>query len=174
MDSTEAPVAGRRPQSPAGLLAYLRRHPVGFWFIFWGELAERCAFYGVRTLLFVYLTEVLGSRSTRRPRSSATYKAGCYLAPLLGRVSRRPSSSASTGTIVGFSIPYVCGMVLMGVGTEYCRLRRPGAAGPRQRGDQAQHLDPDGPDLRRSAAGRGPDCGATPSTCSTWPSIWAR
>src|SRR5438067_2404901 len=48
----------------AGLLGWLawalRDHPVGFWFIFWGELAERASFYGMRTILALYMTTVLG------------------------------------------------------------------------------------------------------------------
>ena len=32
-------------------IARLKEHPTGFWFIFWGELAERASFYGMRTVL---------------------------------------------------------------------------------------------------------------------------
>ena len=35
-------------------------HPRAFWFIFWGEFAERCSFYGMRAILLLYLTQVLG------------------------------------------------------------------------------------------------------------------
>ena len=37
----------------------LRQHPIGFWYIFWGELAERASFYGTRTLLALYLVDLL-------------------------------------------------------------------------------------------------------------------
>ncbi|HEX3149118.1 MAG TPA: MFS transporter [Gemmataceae bacterium] len=104
--------------SVGGLLTYLRRHPVGFWFIFWGELAERCAFYGVRTLLFVYLTKVLLFEKYQATSVSATYKAGCFLTPLLGGFLA-DRFFGKYWTIVAFSIPYVCGMLLLGVGTEY-------------------------------------------------------
>src|SRR5262245_62209523 len=109
------------PESPArsgGIVGYVRRHPVGFWFIFWGELAERCAFYGIRALLFVYLTTVLGMADAYATSVSATYKAACYLAPLLGGFLA-DRFLGKYWTIVGFSIPYVCGMLLMGVGTMY-------------------------------------------------------
>lgn len=30
-------------------------HPVGFWFFFWGEFAERCCYYGMRGILLLYM-----------------------------------------------------------------------------------------------------------------------
>lgn len=104
--------------SSGGPIAYIRRHPVGFWFIFWGELAERCAFYGIRALLFLYLTTVLGFVNSDALQISSTFKAGCYLSPLLGGFLA-DRFFGKYWTIVGFSVPYVCGMLLMGVGTEY-------------------------------------------------------
>jgi dipeptide/tripeptide permease len=119
MDSTEAPSsAATAAEPPRGILAYLARHPVGFWFIFWGELAERCAFYGIRALLFVYLTTVLRFSDAYATQVSSTFKAGCYLAPLFGGLVA-DRLLGKYWTIVGFSVPYVCGMLLMGVGTEY-------------------------------------------------------
>jgi POT family proton-dependent oligopeptide transporter len=115
-DTTE--VADYAEPKRRGVWAYLQRHPVGFWFIFWGELAERCAFYGIRALLFVYLTAVLGFSDAYATQVSATYKAGCYLAPLLGGFLA-DRFLGKYWVIVGFSIPYVIGMLLMGVGTEY-------------------------------------------------------
>ena len=35
----------------SGVIARLREHPKGFWFVFSGELAERASYYGMRTLL---------------------------------------------------------------------------------------------------------------------------
>src|SRR3954447_22855917 len=32
-------------------------HPVGFWFFFWGEFAERSSYYGMRAILFLYMAE---------------------------------------------------------------------------------------------------------------------
>src|SRR5688572_12502995 len=42
-----------------GFFASLRQHPRGFWFVFWGELAERASFYGMRTVLALYLVDEL-------------------------------------------------------------------------------------------------------------------
>src|SRR5262245_43685270 len=106
------------PPRSGGIVGYVLRHPIGFWFIFWGELAERCAFYGIRTLLFLYLTTVLAFSDAYATQVSSTFKAGCYLSPLLGGFLA-DRFLGKYWTIVGFSIPYVCGMLLMGVGTEY-------------------------------------------------------
>ena len=62
------------------------------------ELAQRLAFYGIRTLLFVYLTAVLGFADAYATQVSYTFKAGCYLSPLLGGLSSPIDSSASTGS----------------------------------------------------------------------------
>ena len=35
-------------------------HPIGFWFFFWGEFAERSSYYGMRAILALYMTERLG------------------------------------------------------------------------------------------------------------------
>ena len=119
MPSAESLDAARAAADPPrGPLGYIRRHPIGFWFIFWGELAERCAFYGIRALLFVYLTTILGFTDAYATQVSATYKAGCYLTPLLGGFLA-DRFLGKYWTIVGFSVPYVCGMLLMGAGTEY-------------------------------------------------------
>ena len=78
MDSADPQQADYAPAEPArGILGYVARHPVGFWFIFWGELAERCAFYGIRALLFVYLTTVLGFHDAYATQVSSTFKAAC-------------------------------------------------------------------------------------------------
>ena len=68
---------GSRPEpSWTNPIAYITRHPVGFWFIFWGELAERCAFYGIRALLFIYLTAVLGFADAYATQVNRMYLAG--------------------------------------------------------------------------------------------------
>jgi len=38
----------------------LRDHPLGFWFIFWGEFSERSCYYGMRAILLLYMVERLG------------------------------------------------------------------------------------------------------------------
>src|SRR5260221_238246 len=42
----------------------LGQHPIGFWFVFSGELAERASYYGMRTLLALYMIDVLGFTET--------------------------------------------------------------------------------------------------------------
>src|SRR5438105_12800590 len=34
-------------------------HPKAFWFIFWGEFAERSSYYGMRAILPLYMAEEL-------------------------------------------------------------------------------------------------------------------
>ena len=37
----------------------LGQHPIGFWFFFWGEFAERCSYYGMRAILLLYMIDAL-------------------------------------------------------------------------------------------------------------------
>jgi POT family proton-dependent oligopeptide transporter len=105
-----------------GLLGYFRSHPTGFWFIFWGELAERCAYYGVRALFVVYMMEVLFKNSipdeTAREGWSQlvafAFKAACYFTPLIGGLIA-DRYLGKYWTIVGFAVPYVFGPVLLGI-----------------------------------------------------------
>lgn len=90
-------------------------HPLGFWFIFFGELAERCSFYGMRGLLATYLITVFGSTKGEASEVVHFYMAGCYLTGLLGGwVADR--FLGKYWTIVAFSVPYVIGQCLIGLG----------------------------------------------------------
>jgi POT family proton-dependent oligopeptide transporter len=91
----------------------LKDHPTGFWFIFWGELAERASFYGMRTVLALYMVEVLGFGQANAAAIMPAFMAACYLTPLLGgfladRVLGRYK------TILYFSGPYVLGHIILG------------------------------------------------------------
>jgi POT family proton-dependent oligopeptide transporter len=93
--------------------ARLRQHPTGFWFVFWGELAERASFYGMRTILALYLTTVLAYREENGAAIMHGFIAACYVTPLLGgfladRVLGRYK------TILYFSGPYVLGHIILG------------------------------------------------------------
>ncbi|HVY47314.1 MAG TPA: oligopeptide:H+ symporter [Minicystis sp.] len=93
--------------------ARLKQHPRGFWFIFWGELAERASFYGMRTVLAFYLTSVLAFSKNDASTIMPAFIAACYIAPLLGgwiadRVLGRYK------TILYFSGPYVLGHIILG------------------------------------------------------------
>src|SRR2546428_508719 len=61
-----------------------QNHPPAIWFFFWGELAERSSFYGMRAILFLYLTTALGFSDTQAAPIYAAFMMGCYLLPLLG------------------------------------------------------------------------------------------
>jgi POT family proton-dependent oligopeptide transporter len=94
-------------------IARLKQHPAGFWFIFWGELAERASFYGMRTILALYMLEVLGFQEANAAAIMPAFMAACYLTPLLGgfladRVLGRYK------TILYFSGPYVLGHIILG------------------------------------------------------------
>ncbi|HEX4073395.1 MAG TPA: hypothetical protein VHX68_19595, partial [Planctomycetaceae bacterium] len=94
------------------------RHPLGFWFFFWGEFAERCSFYGMKTILPVYLTGVLLFADTRGGAIMNWFKMGCYLLPLLGGYLA-DRFFWKYWTIVGFSIPYVLGHFILGIPNEW-------------------------------------------------------
>jgi POT family proton-dependent oligopeptide transporter len=94
-------------------IARLRQHPIGFWFIFWGELAERASFYGMRTILALYMVEVLRFEEANAAAIMPAFMAACYVTPLLGgfladRVLGRYK------TILYFSGPYVLGHIILG------------------------------------------------------------
>ena len=94
-------------------IARLKEHPKGFWFIFWGELAERASFYGMRTVLALYMTEVLLFKQEDGAAIMHAFIAASYLTPLLGgfladRVLGRYK------TILYFSGPYVLGHIILG------------------------------------------------------------
>ena len=53
-------VNGPRLTASPGFFTLLTQHPIGFWFIFWGEFAERCSYYGMRAILATYMADQLG------------------------------------------------------------------------------------------------------------------
>ena len=65
-------------------------HPPAIWFFFWGEFAERSSYYGMRAILFLYMTTALRYSDTEASPIYAAFKMGCYLLPLARRVARRP------------------------------------------------------------------------------------
>ncbi|MHB2019968.1 MAG: peptide MFS transporter [Candidatus Xenobia bacterium] len=92
----------------------MREHPVGFWYVFWGELAERASFYGMRALLVEYLVAVFLYPDNRAAAWGNGFTAGCYIAPLLGGwLADRYFGKYKT--IVWFSLPYIMGHVLLGL-----------------------------------------------------------
>lgn len=93
-------------------------HPVGFWFFFWGEFAERCSYYGMRAILALYMTERLGVDKADTGTYMSFFIAACYFFPLLGGYIA-DNYLGKYWTIVGFSVPYVLAQLLIGIENWY-------------------------------------------------------
>jgi POT family proton-dependent oligopeptide transporter len=94
-------------------LARLRQHPTGFWFVFTGELAERASYYGMRTLLALYMIDVLGFTQAGGATVMKGFLAACYLTPFVGGwVAERYLGRYKT--ILYYSLPYILGHVILG------------------------------------------------------------
>ena len=92
----------------------LTNHPPGFWFIFWGELAERCSYYGMRAILATYMVEILGMSKADGGTYVSLFIAACYFLPLLGGWVA-DNYLGKYNTIVFFSLPYILGHVILGI-----------------------------------------------------------
>ncbi len=104
--------------TPAVELPLKTGHPIGFWFIFTGELAERASFYGMRAVLALYLIDVFGYAQKNASSIVSLYMAACYFAPLLGGLIADRFLN-KYWTIVAFAVPYVLGQFLVGLSNEY-------------------------------------------------------
>ena len=103
-------------QSPVatGPVGWVKSHPIGFWFFFWGELAERSSYYGMRAILALYMANQLGFSVEHSNTTMHCFIAGCYLLPLVGGfVADR--FFGKYWTIVGFSLPYIIGQLLLSI-----------------------------------------------------------
>src|SRR4051795_51399 len=100
-----------KPQSPS-FLGSLFNHPTGFWFIFWGEFAERCSYYGMRAILALYMVDVLGMTKQNSGTYMSIFIGACYFLPLLGGYVA-DNILGKYNTIVAFSIPYILGHVIL-------------------------------------------------------------
>jgi dipeptide/tripeptide permease len=89
-------------------------HPTGFRFFFWGELAERCSYYGMRAILLNYMADELGFTEQTAKLANHSFIAACYFLPLVGGWVA-DKYLGKYWTIVGFSIPYILGHVVLGV-----------------------------------------------------------
>src|SRR5262245_26387250 len=92
-------------------------HPPALWFFFWGEFAERSSYYGMRAILFLYLTQGLAISDTRAAPIYSGFKMACYFLPLLGGLIA-DRWLGRYWTIVGFSVPYVLGHFILGIESE--------------------------------------------------------
>ena len=92
----------------------LSQHPLGFWFIFWGEFAERCSYYGMRTILARYMAEELGLGEANANTYFMFFAAGCYFLPLLGGYLA-DNFIGKYRIILWFSLPYILGHVVLSI-----------------------------------------------------------
>lgn len=103
----------RLPQSK-GFIGWFKSHPIGFWFFFWGEFAERASYYGMRAILLLYMIDKLGFSKADAGTLMSMFIAAAYILPLVGGfVADR--FLGKYWTIVGFSIPYILGHVILGI-----------------------------------------------------------
>ena len=110
LETTTAEPATGKPVS--------QRHPIAFWFFFWGEFSERASFYGMRTILALYLTSVLGFAARDASPIQYYFKASAYFLPLIGGfIADR--FFGKYWTIVGFAIPYVAGHFILGIPNQW-------------------------------------------------------
>ena len=94
----------------------INRHPRGFWFIFWGELAERASFYGMKALLVLYMIDKLGYTDANSSTVASFFTAACYLLPIAGGyIADRWLGKFRT--IIYFAIPYIMGHIILGTFT---------------------------------------------------------
>lgn len=93
-------------------------HPIGFFFFFWGEFAERSSYYGMRAILSLYMTDKLGVDKADAGTFMSLFIAGCYFLPLLGGYLA-DNFLGKYWTIVGFSIPYLVGQYIVGIENKY-------------------------------------------------------
>jgi POT family proton-dependent oligopeptide transporter len=92
----------------------LADHPLGFWFFFWGEFAERCSYYGMRAILLLYMIDRLKFSEETASAAMSYFIAACYFLPLVGGYLA-DNYIGKYRTIVGFSLPYILGHVILGI-----------------------------------------------------------
>jgi dipeptide/tripeptide permease len=114
---SEAVVDIPKPATPSFLDA-LVNHPAGFWFIFWGELAERCSYYGMMSILARFISEKLihsqgiGLGDADSNTWVHLFKAACYFLPIAGGILA-DQLLGKYRLIVIFSIPYILGHIIL-------------------------------------------------------------
>lgn len=113
-----ATVAGSPTVQPRSLPKLLASHPIGFWFIFWGELAERCSYYGMMAILPRFISEFLGLGDGPSNTWVSIFKAACYFLPLAGGILA-DQYLGKYRLIVIFSIPYIIGHIVLAGETEF-------------------------------------------------------
>ncbi|HZZ79146.1 MAG TPA: hypothetical protein VFE62_11535, partial [Gemmataceae bacterium] len=107
-----------KPRTPT-FFETLFNHPAGFWFIFWGELAERCSYYGMMSILARFVSEqiiisegVKGLGDASSNTWVSMFKAACYFLPIAGGILA-DQFLGKYRLIVIFSIPYILGHIIL-------------------------------------------------------------
>jgi POT family proton-dependent oligopeptide transporter len=112
-DLASRDLASRIQAEPKNFLQrFFAGHPPGFWFFFWGELAERSCYYGMRAILLLYMIDMLGFEKANASSIMMLFIAGCYFLPLVGGYLA-DNYFGKYWTIVGFSVPYIVGQLLL-------------------------------------------------------------
>ena len=112
--TTTQPAATQTPDNSLKDRARLTDHPIGFWFFFWGEFAERCCYYGMRAILLLYMVQILKFDDSLANRVLSYFVAACYLLPLVGGYVA-DNFLGKYRTIVYFSVPYIIGQGLLAI-----------------------------------------------------------
>jgi POT family proton-dependent oligopeptide transporter len=83
-------------------------HPKGLWVLFLAEMWERFCYYGMRTLLTLYLTQSLRMGDKKAFGTYGAYTALVYASPVIGgRVA---------DSLIGYQLAVVLGGILMAIG----------------------------------------------------------
>ena len=116
-DNAGVPISGNDPPPANRVQGAPDTHPPALFFFFGGEFAERISYYGMRAILFLYMTQGLHLATKSAGPLYAGFKMACYFLPLLGGyIADR--WLGRYWTIVGFSVPYVAGHFILGVPNE--------------------------------------------------------
>ena len=115
--ATEEAVRTDAPPTPAE--GPKTSHPTGFWFIWGGEFAERCSYYGMRAILATYMAKELGFGEANAGTVMSFFIAACYFLPLIGGYVA-DNFFGKYWTIVGFSLPYIAGHFILGFPNDTC------------------------------------------------------
>jgi POT family proton-dependent oligopeptide transporter len=111
---TQATAPAAPDKAPLAERARISDHPLGFWFFFWGEFAERCCYYGMRAILPLYMIDILRFEDSSASRVMSYFMAACYFLPLVGGYVA-DNYLGKYRTIVYFSIPYIIGQAILGI-----------------------------------------------------------
>ncbi|KAI6225863.1 Peptide transporter 3 [Aphelenchoides besseyi] len=112
---TDVSTMGPVTQESRGLMNSLRNYPPGVFFILGNEFCERFSFYGMRTILVLYL---ISEHNFRDSTASVFYHAFvslAYLAPLLGSIAA-DNYVGRFKVILWVSLVYCFGHALLSVG----------------------------------------------------------